>query len=87
MKALIDPNTPVFHIIGWTDTKPSQPSSEFYPNSARVCQVNEIAFEVAAPQFWVDCSEEVVADAYWYDMEAKEIKLVEITPPIPTTIL
>ena len=87
MKALIDPNTPVFHIIGWTDTKPSQPSSEFYPNSARICQVQEESFPVAEPQFWVDCLDTVVADHYWYDMVTKQINLVEDTPPIPTTIL
>ncbi len=33
----------------------------------RVAEVCDQCFEVAQPLFWVTCSEDVVADLFWYD--------------------
>jgi hypothetical protein len=46
------------------------------------CRVAEVepdnkVFEVAQPLFWVDCSDDVVADLFWYDPSDSAIK------PIP----
>jgi hypothetical protein len=40
----------------------------------RVAQVEENSFEVAPPLFWVDCSNEVVQDQFWYDPTDEQIK-------------
>lgn len=32
----------------------------------RIAQVEQNSFEVAAPLFWVDCSDDCVADVWWY---------------------
>lgn len=33
----------------------------------RVAQVEQEAFDVGLPLFWVDCGDEIVADQFWYD--------------------
>jgi hypothetical protein len=40
----------------------------------RVAQVEENSFEVAPPLFWVDCSNEVIQDQFWYDPTDEQIK-------------
>ena len=84
MKSLIDPNSSVSHVVSWTDTKPYKPVSETYPNSARVCEVQETEFDVAPPLFWVDCANDVVADQFYYDTVTQTINLV-VNAPYPTT--
>jgi hypothetical protein len=32
----------------------------------RVAEVSAQGFPVADPLFWVDCSDDIVADQYWY---------------------
>ena len=32
----------------------------------RIAQVEQTAFEVAAPLFWIDCPDDCVADVWWY---------------------
>lgn len=46
----------------------------------RVAQVeaNENIFPVAEGLFWVDCSDEVVADQFWYDPSDQQIKLIPV---------
>jgi hypothetical protein len=86
MKALIDINESVSHIIGWTNTEPSEPIYELYSNSARVCQVetNESIFEVAQPLFWTDCADDVEADLFYYDTANTNIyAIVDVPQPIP----
>lgn len=85
MKSLIDPNTSVQHIVSWTDTKPYKPVYETYLNSARVCEVEEVEFDVAPPLFWVDCADDVVADQFYYDTVNLIINPV-VNAPFPTTI-
>lgn len=52
MKALISPNEKV------TDYRDNV--------GARIAQIEEQVFEVAAPLFWVDCSDDCMADFWWY---------------------
>jgi len=51
-------------------------------NGYRVAQVEENSFEVAPPLFWVDCSNEVIQDQFWYDPTDEQIK----PNPIPEQI-
>jgi len=47
----------------------------------RVAQVEQSAFDVALPLFWVDCTNEIKADRFWYDPLDQSLKLVPITLP------
>ena len=76
-KALIDTQTVITHIVGWTDEPDPKPIYETYPNSARICEVVDTEFEVHPSLVWVDCADDVVAAEYWYDTEAKEVKPIE----------
>jgi hypothetical protein len=44
----------------------------------RVAQVVTLGqeFEVGAPLFWVDCSDNIVADQFWYDPVSSSIKIL-----------
>lgn len=46
----------------------------------RVAQVEPDAniFAVAEGMFWVDCADDVIADAYWYDPTDENIKVVPV---------
>jgi hypothetical protein len=57
-------------------------------NGYRVAQVDEAAFPVADTLFWVECSDDIVADQYYYDPSDQTIKVLEAQLPdgqIPTT--
>lgn len=41
----------------------------------RVCQVETNTFEVALPLFWVDCPDDIIADAYVYIQETNTFKI------------
>lgn len=88
MKALIDTQTQVQHIVSWVGINPVL---ETYPNSARIAEVAQTDFEVASPLFWVDCADNVLADQFWYNTSTQEINPI-INEPIssleqPTTSL
>lgn len=53
-------------------------SIEMVEAGYRVSQVepDENVFAVAEGLFWVDCSDNVVADRYWYDPETETIREV-----------
>lgn len=51
----------------------------------RVAQVEENSFEVAPPLFWVDCSNEVIQDQFWYDPTDEQIKPNPIPEQIEST--
>jgi hypothetical protein len=55
---------------------PNEPAHGGY----RVAEVGPAEFPVAPPLFWVDCSDEVVADDYYYDPADESIK------PLPQTL-
>lgn len=80
MKALIDTTTPVQYIEKWENKKPVFAT---YENSARVAQVSDVDFPVAAPLFWIDCGNDVIADQFYYNTTTKEILPVISAPPEP----
>lgn len=49
---------------------PNEPRETGY----RIAEVEPQQFEVAAPLFWVDCADDVVADQFWYDPQDQSIK-------------
>jgi len=51
----------------------------------RVCQVepDDQTFEVAEPFFWTDCSDDVVADQFYYDPADATIKPITEWPAPP----
>ena len=79
-KALIDTQTAITHIVGWTDEPDPKPIYETYPNSGRVCELVDVAFEVHPSLIWADCADDVVADQYWYDSSDATIKPIENVP-------
>jgi len=85
-KALIDPTAQVQVITGWTlnpDTSGPKylPVMVAIPNSARVAEVIDQAFEVAPPLFWLDSADNVVADQWYYDTATQQI--IVVPPPAP----
>jgi hypothetical protein len=66
-KALISPEEEVYHIT----------EGDFL--GYRVAQVEDNAFDVCEPLFWVDCDDHIVADRWCYDKDTK--KMVEV--PLP----
>jgi len=64
--------------------------STFEPRSGgyRVAQVEENPFPVADTLFWVECSDNIVADQYYYNPADETIKVLESQLPngqIPTS--
>jgi hypothetical protein len=45
----------------------------------RVVQVEQQKFEVALPFFWVDCTDDIKADLFWYDPADQTIKSFPVT--------
>jgi len=46
---------------------PNEKVTDYLGNvGERIAQVEEQPFEVALPLFWVECSNECVADVWWY---------------------
>ena len=71
-KALIDVYGQVSTVVGWEIIPNKTPTTYTavmgaVPNALRICQVEDTAFEVAQPYYWVDCSDDVVADVYYYN--------------------
>ena len=46
----------------------------------RIVQVGASSFPVASPLFWVECSDEVIADAWYYQTETSSCQLVPRPP-------
>lgn len=42
----------------------------------RVAQVEENAFEVAEPFFWIECEDDVIANLFYYDPVSHKIKKI-----------
>lgn len=85
MKALIAPNDKIpQYVSGWTTVIEDDGSTTLQKewtdisNSYRVAEVEETEFNVAEPLFWVDCSDSVEADLWYYDTSDSTIK--EIAP-------
>lgn len=60
---------------------PNEPRETGY----RVAEVepNDKIFEVAQPLFWVDCTDDIVADQFWYDPQDQAIKPIPQPEPEP----
>jgi hypothetical protein len=82
--ALIAPmQAPVQYTSGWTtDTLPKPIYTEI-ANSCRVAQVEIETFEVALPLFWTECSDDVIADQWYYNTSDNKIYPVPESPPAP----
>lgn len=79
-KALISPNeTSIKHISDWNADKPVYST---YPNSCRVAEVCDAEFEVATPLFWVDCSDNIVANQFYFNIATNQI-LPIVNVPMP----
>lgn len=86
-KALIDPNTIVNNITGWTlnvQTKKYDPVFAEIPNSDRIAEVTNADFPVSYPLFWVDCADDVVADQWYYNNQTQQIFIIPPAPPYPS---
>jgi hypothetical protein len=82
-KALISPNeSPIQYIESWYNNSPVYAT---YPNSCRVAEICETEFEIAPPLFWVDCSDDIIADQFYYDTATNEIYPI-VNAPIPVAI-
>ena len=55
--------------------------NELVLDGYRVAQVEEIAFEVAEPTYWVECADSVVADL-WYFKDGLITQRTDIVLPI-----
>lgn len=73
-KALISPNEQVSYISGWDGQNPV-----YTVLGQRVAEVCDAEFEIAAPLFWLDCDDDVVANEYYYDGTA-----IQAIPESPT---
>ena len=83
MLALIDPDTSVSYISGWTQDK--KPIFTVIPNSARVCEVvaDGAGFPVAPPLAWIACGADVVADQWYFDTSTQQFIVIPSPPPRP----
>jgi hypothetical protein len=57
---------------------PNEPRQAGY----RIAEVAQNSFEIAPPLFWVDCSDDVIADLYWYDPATQSIELIPVPEPV-----
>lgn len=86
-KALIDPNVLVYSGEWILDPKDSSKyiwNPVPIENSQRVCQVEstENIFDIAAPLYWQDCSDEIIADQWYFN--GTEFVQVPSVPDKPT---
>lgn len=44
----------------------------------RVAEVSDQTFDVAEPLFWVDCSDDIIADQFYYDINTQTIIPISI---------
>lgn len=91
-EALIDPTTQISVVTGWEPNPDPLSKQKYLPvisvieNSARVAEVVPTGsqFPVASPLFWTECSDDVVADQWYYDTLTNEILVKPDAPPYPS---
>lgn len=49
-------------------------------NGYRVAEVSQESFEVASPLFWIDCTDNILPDQFWFDPQDNTIK--EVPKPV-----
>lgn len=92
-QALIDPATQMIALTGWEVNPDPKTPGKYVPiftpiaDSARVCQVvdAENLFPVAAPFFWFDCGDDIVADQWYYNTQTQQIIVMPEPAPFPGT--
>ena len=82
-KALIDLNCEVWYVSGYvTVDNENKPVSDPLSNSARVCQIEDVEFDINTDSLrWVDCNTSVNVDDYYYDTSDSTIKLIPNATP------
>lgn len=56
--------------------------NEMVLNGYRIAEVTETEFVIAEPLYWVDCSDDCIADAWYFNAESHEC---EVVPPYAPT--
>lgn len=79
--ALISPNEQVQYISGWVDYK--TPIYSVIPGAQRIAEVADTEFPVAPPLYWEPCTDNVVADQWYWDPEQLTAIEVPAAPPPP----
>jgi hypothetical protein len=86
MKALIDPTSPIVIVESWKKFNDKYyPVKIIIPNSARVCQIEPDAdiFGVAEPLFWQDCTDQIIPDVYYFELQTQQYILTPPSAPYP----
>lgn len=80
-KALISPNESVSYISAWDSA--GCVWSEI-TGGQRVAEVHPLGFDVAQPLFWVDCTDEVSCEGWYWDSNSKTLTQKPADVPGPT---
>lgn len=48
---------------------------------SRVAETASVTFDVAPPLFWVECSDDIVSDQYYYSSATNTLELTPVLPP------
>ena len=46
----------------------------------RIAEVSQDSFPIAPPLFWIDCSDEVTAEAYYFNATTQAPELIPVAP-------
>jgi hypothetical protein len=80
--ALISPNEIVSYVSGWIFINGIY-RAEFTPVGQRIAEICEQVFEVAQPLFWVECSDAVNANDFYYSAETQQCLRIPDPAPMP----
>ena len=86
MNALISPNEQARYISSWTENKQNF-DPVYTVLGQRVAEVSETTFPVTSPLFWMSCSDDIMADRFYYDTNSSAIVQIpaDVLPPQPVT--
>jgi hypothetical protein len=85
MKALIETAMTIRRRTGYDSDGVS--IMEEIPNSARIAQIAEDVFDVAAPLFWVDCDDSITTTKHYYDTSDSSFKLINNATKDPSIFI
>jgi hypothetical protein len=78
MHALVAPHETVQYVSDWTNS-----GAVISTIGARVAQISDAIFEVAAPLFWVDCDNSITTQGYAYLLDTKAfVPIPESAPSV-----
>jgi len=83
--ALISPTEEVTYISAW-ELAGNTYVPVYTTIGERVAEVLEQIFEVAPPLFWVECSDNVAAEGFYYDSADSQVKIVPDPAPQPEPV-